>query len=83
MAAAREEAFADAKAKAEQLASAAGLRVKKAISISDSSIDYYPGPVYPMMGKAEMAMDGMGGGADISAGEMEVRVQIHVVFEMK
>jgi uncharacterized protein YggE len=83
MAAAREEAFADAKAKAEQLANAAGLRVRKAISINDSSIDYYPGPIYPMYGKAEMAMDGMGGGADISAGEMEVRVQIHVVFEMK
>lgn len=83
MATAREEAFADAKAKAEQLANAAGLRVKKAISISDSSIDYYPGPVYPMMGKAEVAMDSMGGGADISAGEMEVRVQIQVVFETK
>jgi uncharacterized protein YggE len=59
MAAAREQAFADAKAKADQLAKAAGLRVKKAISISDSTIDYYPGPIYPMMGKAEMGMDGM------------------------
>jgi hypothetical protein len=36
-----------------------------------------------MMGKAEMGMDGMWGGADISAGEMEVRVQIQVVFETR
>lgn len=83
MATAREAAFTDAKAKAEQLASAAWLRVKKAILINDSSTDYYPGPVYPMMGKAEVAMDSMGGWADISAGEMEITVQIQVVFETK
>lgn len=82
MAIAREEAFADAKTKAEQLAKAAGLRVKKAISINDSYVDY-GGPIYPMMGKAEVAMDSMGGWADISAGEMEVSVQIQVVFETK
>lgn len=84
MAVAREEAFADAKTKAEQLAQAAGLRVKNAISINDSYVDY-GSPIYPMMGKAEGAMDsvGMGGWADISAGEMEVTVQIQVVFETK
>jgi len=82
MATARADAFADAKAKAEQLANAAWLRVKKAISINDSYVDY-GSPVYPMYAKAEAAMDGMGGGADISAGEMEVTVQIQVVFETK
>jgi len=85
MAMARDEAFADAKAKAEQLARTAWLRIKKAISINDSYVDY-GSPVYPMYGRAEMAMDsvgGMGGWADISAGEMEIRVQIQVVFETR
>jgi len=81
---AREEAFADAKAKAEQLAQVAWLRIKKAISINDSYVDY-GWPIYPMYGRSEMAMDsvGMGGWADISAGEMEIRVQIQVVFETR
>lgn len=61
MAQAREEAFADAKEKAEQLAKAGGLRLLKAVSISDNSINYYPTP-YPMMAKAEMAMDSSVGG---------------------
>ena len=84
MAAAREAAFADAKAKADQLASAAGLRVKKAISITDSYVDY-GSPVYPMYAKAEMAMDESWSlpTANISAGEMEVKIQIQVVFEAK
>lgn len=82
MAVAREEAFADAKTKAEQLAQAAWLRVKKAISINDSYVDY-GSPVYPMYAKSEVAMDSMGGWADISAGEMEITVQIQVVFETK
>jgi len=54
MAEAREKAFDDAKTKAEQLANAGNLRVKKALSISDTSIDY--GQVYPMA-RSEMAMD--------------------------
>jgi len=83
MAMARDEAFADAKAKAEQLAKTAWLRIKKAISINDSYVDYWP--VYPMYAREEMAMDsvGMGGGAQISPGEMEIRVQIQVVFETR
>jgi|GEM_PF-2405356 len=84
MATAREAAFADAKAKADQLAQAAGLRVKKAISITDSYVDY-GSPVYPMYAKAEMAMGDSESlpPANISAGEMEVKVQIQVVFEAK
>lgn len=84
MAAAREAAFADARAKADQLAKAAWLRVKKALSITDSYVDY-GWPIYPMYAKAEMAMDGAESvpTANISAGEMDVKVQIQVVFEMK
>lgn len=40
MAEAREEAFQDAKTKAEQLANAGNLRLRKALSISDMSVDY-------------------------------------------
>jgi len=38
-----------------------------------------------MYAREEMAMDsvGMGGGAQISPGEMEIRVQIQVVFETR
>lgn len=85
MAEAREEAFQDAQTKAEQLADAGNLRLKKAISISDTSINY--GGPYPMA-RAEMAMDsdgalGMGGGANLNPGEMEVSVQIQVIFETR
>jgi len=63
MAEAREEAFQDAQKKAQQLADAGNLHLKKALSISDTSINY--GGVYPMA-RSEMAMDsdgalGMGG----------------------
>lgn len=83
MAEAREKAFNNAQMKAEQLADAGSLRLLKALSISDNSIDYN----YPMA-RTEMAMasDGalwMGGWANLNPWEMEVNVQIQVVFETR
>jgi uncharacterized protein YggE len=54
MAEAREEAFQDAQKKAQQLADAGNLHLKKALSISDTSINY--GGVYPMA-RSEMTSD--------------------------
>lgn len=85
MAEAREEAFQDAKTKAEQLANAGNLRLRKALSISDMSVDYWQ--YYPMA-RAEIAMGSdsvlwMWGWANLNPGEMEVNVQIQVVFETR
>ncbi len=82
---AREKAFADAKAKAEQLAKAGGVTLGKPVMISDNNVSYTPGPMY--YARAEM----VGGVGDIatqppnslSPGETEVTININVVYEIK
>jgi len=82
---ARENAFQDARAKAEQLAKFAWIRIKWVASITDQSIDYH-GP-YPMYGRMEMASDmwmwWTTPWADFSQWEMEVSVNLQVIFETR
>ncbi len=80
---ARAQAFVNAQERATQLANAAGLRLRKPVSIIDDYVHYYDGPIYPMMGRTEMAMDSVDAGIDLPMGETEVRVQIQVIFETR
>lgn len=72
---ARKKAVADARAKAELYATAAGARVGNVISISESSgARAYPVP----MARAEMASD-----VPIAEGEMNLSTNVHIVFELE
>lgn len=74
---ARAEAVADAKARAELYAKAAGVRVGEVQEISEE-VTASPRPVY--MGRA-MAMEAAGS-VPIAEGELELSAQIHLVFNL-
>jgi uncharacterized protein YggE len=75
---AREEAMADAQAKASELAQLAGVTLGKATYITESS--YTPGPYpYPYAPGASFAMD-EAAATQISAGELEVVVNVSVTY---
>ena len=84
LAEARQKAFDDAKAKAEQLATMWGVTLGKPVMITDNGISYSPGPIY--YAKAEMAMgarDMAVASPSLSAGQSEVNLTITVVYEIK
>lgn len=72
---AREKAMADAKAKADQMASLAGVSLGKPVSISESS--YQPPVPVPIMRSAAPATDGQ---TPISPGEMSITVNVQIVY---
>jgi hypothetical protein len=75
---AREKAVADAKAKAEELALLTGLKVGNVVSISEvigAGGGYYAGS-FAAPGLQTLG----GGGAPISPGELELTMQLQVVF---
>ncbi len=74
---ARREAMAAARKRAQLYAKAAGLRVRRILSISESG-GYSPRP-QPMM--ARVAMD-EGASTPVSAGEVELQVNVSVQFEL-
>lgn len=76
---AREKAVEDAKAKAEQLAKLAGVKVGKLTAISESGV----GIPFEIMAEAALPL-GKGGGmpTPISPGETEVRLNVHVTYEI-
>ena len=76
--AAREEAMADAATKAEELAELAGVRLGRATFISESSAGQPPVPVL-----AEMAVRFDAASTPISPGEVEIRVTVQVVYEIR
>ena len=74
---ARQEAIADAQAKADQLAAGFGAKVGAVYSVSEWS-----GP-QPVTNTAMRSLADMGGGAvPISSGELTVNVQIQEQFEI-
>jgi uncharacterized protein len=77
---ARVSAMKAARARADIYAKAAGLTVKRIVSISES-VEYSGGPV-PMMARAAMA-DGAEAKTSISPGEQSVGVTLNVVFELQ
>jgi uncharacterized protein YggE len=76
---ARTIAVKKARARAELYASAAGLRVVRIVSISESG-GYAP---QPMMVNARMAMDSFGGApTPVAAGEVSMNVSVSMTFEL-
>ena len=75
---AREEAMADAEAKAEQLASLAGVRLGKPTYISESG--YLPPPIYPRVEYGEVPMPAPAPPPPISPGEMEITLTVQIAY---
>jgi uncharacterized protein YggE len=78
---ARKLAVEDARAKAEQLASASGLKLGRVISISEDVGGYVPGPIYAKnvpMAAPEMAMD-----VPVEAGSSAIQVNVQMSFELE
>ncbi len=73
---ARQEAMADAKVKAEQLAELGGVRLGKPIYISEN-IAY---PIYQRGVYEEMAIPAPAGAPSISPGETEISLTVQVVY---
>lgn len=74
---ARRDAVAKARARAQLYASAAGLQVKRIVSINEGS-SYRPAP---QMAYARAAMD-KAESTPVEAGEVELQVNVSVVFEL-
>lgn len=74
---ARTKAMADARRKADLLASAEKLKVGPPITITESS-GYMP-PPRPMMGRAMMAAAAP---VPVSAGEQDLNVNVNIVYEL-
>lgn len=80
---AREKAFADAKAKAQQLASIGGVTLGKPVMISDNAVvSYQPIPYYNMKTAGAVA-DSAVSNAPLSPGQSDVTMNVNVVFEIK
>jgi len=78
---AREIAFKDAQAKAEQLAKLAGVKLGKVTMITDQSIQSIPGPIYTMS-KASGIADSAEA-TPLSAGQTEISMSINVNYEIR
>lgn len=75
---ARKAAFADARAKAELYATAAGSALEDIVSISETQGFNQPQP-YPMYAKAEMAADAP---VPVEAGELSFAINVNVQWEL-
>jgi uncharacterized protein len=78
---AREQAMSDAKAKADQMAQLSGVTLGTPTYISESS--YVPPVPGPIMFKGDMAAAGAAPSTAISAGEMDVTVNVQVAYTIK
>ena len=77
---ARDKAMADAKARAEQLAAAAGVTLDTPMNISEYS--YGPAP-YAYDVRAEAAVGGGGAPVPVSTGQIQVNLQVSVTYIIK
>ena len=75
---ARQKAMADAEAKAEQLASLAGVRLGKPTYISESG--YLPPPIYPRVAYEGVPMPAPAPPPPISPGEMEITLTVQIAY---
>jgi len=79
---ARELAYNKAEQKAVELAKLGNVELLKPVSIQDAVVDFYPQPI-PYANVALDRAQGAGGGGQISTGQMEVSVQIQVMFGIR
>ncbi|MEL6811515.1 MAG: SIMPL domain-containing protein, partial [Bacteroidota bacterium] len=75
---ARKAAIENAKMKAEEYASVLGQSIGKAIQISEFQQTNIPSPMF----RGAMAMDGESAAKTLAPGEMEIRVQVNVSFQL-
>lgn len=75
---ARTQALEKAKTKAQELASQAGLKLGRIVSISDSSSSDYPTPYYDMRSEA-----GGAAASSVQTGSQDVTATMTVIFEVK
>lgn len=75
---AREAAIADARARAEVYAKAAGVSVGRILTISEAAVPA-PGPIYAMA-RAEMAPSAP---VPVEAGQQQISLSVSVVFEIE
>jgi uncharacterized protein YggE len=77
------QAIANARAKAERMASAAGAAIARVYSLSEGNVpQYHPQPM-PMMARAGMADMKAEAAVAPPAGEQELRADVTVVYELK
>jgi uncharacterized protein YggE len=74
---ARKKAVAEATAKANTLAEAAGVKLGRVVEISDQSYSAQPMPI------EAKAFDRVAAAVPIQAGENSYRVQVNMIFELK
>ena len=74
---ARKKAVAEATAKANTLADAAGVKLGRVVEISDQSYSAQPMPI------EAKAFDRVAAAVPIQAGENSYRVQVNMIFELK
>jgi uncharacterized protein len=77
---ARVEAVKNAKARATEMAAAAGMKVGTALQIEEGGANM-PGPV--MYGRMEKASMDAGSEGGFAAGEMSINAQVHVVYALE
>ncbi len=83
---ARKQAIEKAKAKAQDLAQAAGLRLGKVVSVSESGMGGYPTPMYAEYGMGYGGMDSAqvkAAAPNVEPGSQDVIANMTVVFEVK
>lgn len=81
---AREKAFNDAKAKAEQLAKLGWLTLGQPTMITEQEIQYnYDRPMYAMEAKAMDWAGNVMNDQSLSAGQLEMTARVNIVYELK
>lgn len=83
---ARKEAITKAKAKAQELASAAGIKLGKVVSIQDGEGSYAPAPMYATdsaMGRGGAVAEKMAVAPSIEPGSQDIVQTVTLVFEVK
>lgn len=79
---ARAEAFKDARAKAESMASAAGVNLGRVITFSEDSGGFYPQPYYAKA-SMDMAVEEVAYVPAIEVGSQDIKVTMSVTYEIE
>ncbi len=79
---ARKMALEKARQKADEIAQATGVKIRKVLSVSESTQNMYPTPLY---GNVKMmdTMESSVGNMDISQGELEYMISLNVSYEIE
>ena len=77
---ARKEAVAKARKRAELYAEAAGLKIKRIVTMSEST--NFGSPPRPMMAMAKLAMDEASAPSPVAKGEIGLSAQVNITYEL-